>query len=109
VHIKRRQQTANNPVVPFVVTIVVALLFSTYMLVDPMAPLRKVMQLTSMPMEFKMFLLILALVGFGMSWIAEKQALPRLARMIGKASDRFRPKHRKKRKIYKLLEEEMRI
>ncbi|KAI9786820.1 MAG: hypothetical protein M1839_005051 [Geoglossum umbratile] len=93
---------------PFVITIVAALLFSTYMLIDPMRPLRKLMQLTSMPIEFKIFLLILALVGFGMSWIAEKYALPRLARLIGKTSDRLRPKHRKKRKAYKLLEEEMR-
>lgn len=102
------KQIANSPLVPFVVTIVATLLFSTYMLLDPMPPLRKFMQLTSMPPEFKIFLFILALVGFGMSWIAEKHTLPRLARVIGRASDRLRPKHRKKRKAYKLLEEEMR-
>ena len=78
------------------------------MLVDPMAPLRRLMQLTGMPIDFKVFLLILALAGFGLSWIAEKQVLPRLARIIGQANDRLKPKHRKKRKIYKLLEEEMR-
>lgn len=90
-------------------TIVVTLLFSTYMLFDPMVRLRKFMQLTSMPMDFKVFLFILALVGFGLSWIAEKRVLPRLARMIGTASEKLRPKYRKKRKLYKMLAEEMRI
>ncbi|KAH0538608.1 hypothetical protein FGG08_004809 [Glutinoglossum americanum] len=94
--------------IPFVVTIIVTLLFSTYMLFDPTTLLRKSMQLTAMPMDFKVFLFILALIGFGLSWTAEKYVLPRLARMIGKASERLRPKHHKKRKLYKILEEEMR-
>jgi cation-transporting ATPase 13A2 len=95
--------------VPFVVTIVVALLFSTYMLLDPAKWLFDFMQLTTLSMDFRVYLLALACVGFGVSWMAEKNLLPRLAKLIGQANDRLRPRHKKNRKQYKTLLEELRL
>ncbi|KAI9841929.1 MAG: hypothetical protein M1837_000315 [Sclerophora amabilis] len=102
-----RQSMTDN--VPFVVTIVVTLLLSTYMLFDPAAWLQQFMQLTDMSMNFKLFLVALIVGGFACSWIAEKHMLPRLAKLIGRARQRLRPTHRKKRKLYKVLMDEMRI
>jgi cation-transporting P-type ATPase 13A2 len=92
-----------------VVTIVVTLLFSVYMLLDPAHWLMKFMQLTPMDLDYRIFLVVLGFGGFGLSWIAEKHVLPQAAKLIGKANARFRPNHPKKRKQYKLLQEEMRI
>ncbi|KAI9750468.1 MAG: hypothetical protein M4579_006458 [Chaenotheca gracillima] len=102
-----RQSMTDN--VPFVVTIVVTLIISTYMLFDPAVWLQRFMELTDMSMNFKLFLVVLAVGGFACSWIAEKHVLPRLAKVIGKANQKLRPSHRKKRKLYKTLLEEMRI
>ncbi|KAL8962276.1 MAG: hypothetical protein Q9193_001298 [Seirophora villosa] len=80
-----RQTMANN--LPFVVTIVVALLFSLYMLFDPAAWLASFMQLTDMTAGFKVFILVLALGGFACAWIAEQRAFLWLARRMGKTTD----------------------
>ncbi len=95
--------------VPFVITIVVALLFTSYMLFDPAEWLFRFVQLTKMSMRFKIFLLILALGGFACAWLAERRFFLWLAGAIGKTHDFFRPEHRKKRKQYKLLLEKMHI
>lgn len=91
---------------PFVVTVVVSLLVSLYMLLDPTAWVQKLMELTYMSTSFKLFLLALAVAGFGCSWVAEKYILPALAKQIGKLQARSRVK---KRRLYKCLEQEMRI
>ena len=67
------------------------------------------MQLTEMSMGFRLYLFALALIGFGVSWFGEKMALPLLAKLIGWAKQRLRPKYRKTRKQYKLLQAEMRM
>lgn len=92
--------------VPFVVTIVIALIVSSYMLLDPATWLQRLMELTFLSTAFKIILLGLGMVGFGSSWVAEKHLLPHLAKVVGKIKDRSRPK---KRKLYKVLQEEMRI
>ena len=99
----------SRATVPFVVTIVVGLLLSTYLLFDPARWLQRLMQLTDTSMEFKAFLLGLAMLGFGCSWMGEKFVLPRLAKRIGWAKQRLRPWHRQKRKQYKVLLEQMRL
>ncbi|KAL9011027.1 MAG: hypothetical protein Q9173_004097 [Seirophora scorigena] len=96
-----RQTMANN--LPFVVTIVVALLFSSYMLFDPAAWLASFMQLTDMTAGFKVFILVLALGGFACAWIAEQRAFLWLARRVGKTTDNVWPHSRKRRKQYKTL------
>lgn len=100
---------ADRSTVPFVVTIVVSLLFSVYMLVDPGIWLTDFMKLTEMSMNFKVFILILALGGFTCAWIAERHAFLWIAGLLGQAHDRIWPQRKKKRKEYKLLLEGMRI
>ncbi|KAI9677560.1 MAG: hypothetical protein M1817_006514 [Caeruleum heppii] len=102
----RRSMTGN---VPFVVTIVVTFLFATYLLLDPALWLQRFMQLTYLSRAFKLYLLMLALGWFACSWLAEKYVLPRLAKVVGRAKQRLRPKHQHQRKQYKLLQEEMRL
>jgi len=94
--------------VPFVVTIVVALLFSSYMLFDPAESFAKFMQLTHMSVGFKLFVLVLAIGGFACAWIFERRVFLLLARAMGKIHDRLWPHWQKQRKKYKVLLEEMR-
>ena len=91
------------------VTLVVGLLLSTYLLFDPAIWLQHFMQLTYLSLGFKILLFGLALGGFACSWFGERYALPRLAKLIGTAKERLRPNQRKRRKQYKLLQLEMRI
>ena len=100
---------ADASVVPFVVTIVVALLFSVYMLVDPGIWLSDFMNLTELSLNFKVFILILALGSFTCAWIAERHALLWIAGLLGRAHDFLWPQRRKTRKEYKLLLERMRM
>ncbi|MCJ1378786.1 hypothetical protein MMC17_001885 [Xylographa soralifera] len=102
----RRSMTQN---LPFVVTIVVALLFSAYMLLDPGAGFAEFMQLTFLSTNFKIFILILATGGFICAWIGERHIFPQLAKAAGKTHDFIWPQRRKKRKEYKLLLDKMRI
>ena len=78
------------------------------MLLDPARPLAKFMQLTDMALNFKLFLIVLALGGFACAWVAERRVSLWVARMIGKAHDGLWPHRRKQRKQYKLLSEMMR-
>lgn len=100
---------ANDFTVPFVVTVVATSLFSAYMLFDPGTWLADLMVLTPMSLDFKAFLLILAVGGFACSWIAERRVFLWLARVLGKVHAILWPHRRKKRKEYKLLLEEMRM
>lgn len=99
----------NTTTVPFVITMVVALLASSYMLFDPAQWLYKLMQLTDMSLNFKIFILVLAIGGFLCSYLAERFAFPRLARLVGRMKARLRPNKQKKRKQYKVIQEAMRI
>lgn len=101
-----RQSLASN--LPFVITIVIALLFSAYMLLDPAKWLVDFMQLTDMTVGFKVFILILAAGGFTCAWVAERRVFLWLARVIGKTHDLVLPHRRKRRKRYKTLQESMR-
>lgn len=89
------------------VTIVVALLFSSYMLIDPSEWLSTVMQLTYMTWDFKSFILILAIGYIALSWVSENYVLPKLAKYLGvlKTSLTREPKQRK---AYKNVLEQMR-
>ena len=100
---------ADSIQVPFVVTIVATLLFSIYMLMDPGAGLSGFMKLTTISLDFKGFILVLALVGFLCAWTAERYAFPWCASIIGRIHVWIWPDRRKKRKEYKLLSEKMRI
>jgi len=92
---------------PFCVTIVAALAFSLYMLLDPAGWLEDFMDLTPMGLDYKWFLLAMAVVGFVIAYLAERYLFPVLAKWIGKTKQRLRPAHPKKRKQYKEIVEDM--
>lgn len=100
-----RQSLTKN--VPFVVTIVVTLLISLYMLLDPARWLSRFMDLTEMSLTYEVYLLLLAAVGFGIAYIAERYFFPVLAKGIGRLNKRIRPTRGKKRKQYKEILEDM--
>ena len=79
-----------------------------YELMDPAEPVASFMQLTYLSIPFKLFLLAVAAAGFVVSYFAERQVFPQLARTLGKIHDWLWPQRRKKRKEYKLLQEKMR-
>lgn len=89
-------------------TVTVTLLFATYLLVGPVDWLSSLMQLTEMSTNFKGFIVLIAVAGLITSVFLERFVLPQLAKTIGRVKLALRPSSRK-RKLYKLLEEEMRI
>ncbi len=93
--------------VPFVVTIVAALLFSCYMLFDPAKAFANFMQLTSMSWDFKSFILLLGVGYITLAWTSENYVFPRLAKYLGllKISITGKPKQSKQ---YKLVLEQIR-
>ncbi|KAG9877897.1 hypothetical protein KCU94_g21845, partial [Aureobasidium melanogenum] len=95
-----RQSMTQN--LPFVITMVVAVGVSAYMLFDPAPWLVSLMELTDMSTSFRVFILVLAAGGFACSYLAERAVFPPLAKWIGKANAKLRPSHQKKRKEYKL-------
>ncbi|OAT12298.1 ATPase [Blastomyces gilchristii SLH14081] len=99
-----RQPMTSN--VPFVVTIIVTLLFSTYMLFEPARWLFNFMQLTEMSNPFKIWIMGLALISFAIAWFGERQIFPRLARLVGRFHCWLRPDQAKQRRRFKILLEE---
>jgi cation-transporting ATPase 13A2 len=98
---------SDHALVPFVVTIVAALLFSSYMLFDPSPGLVKFMQLTPMDWDFKSFILILGVGYIALAWMSENHLFPRLAKYLGMLNTKITGKP-KQRKAYKLVLEQMR-
>ncbi|KAL2429098.1 cation-transporting ATPase [Exophiala dermatitidis] len=100
-----RQSMMTN--VPFCVTIVVALLMSLYMLLDPAKWLADFMDLTEMSLDYELFLLALAAAGFAVSYLSERHFFQLLAKYIGRLKLWLRPAHPKKRKRYKIIAEDI--
>lgn len=101
--------STDYEIVPLVVTVVSALLFSSYMLLDPAAWLADVMDLTELPISHRVFILLLALGGFVCSWIAEKWVFPMIVLLAGKTHETIWAHRRKSRKAYKTILEDMRM
>ena len=91
------------------VTIVATTLFSAYMLFDPGDKLANLMQLTEISVDFKIFVLVLALGGLACAEIFERRVSLWLARLLEMLNDGLWPRRRKKRKEYKRLLQDMRI
>jgi len=102
-----RQPMSQN--LPFVITILFALLITCYMLFDPAQWLTDFMQLTYMSVAFKVFLLVLGLGNFCVAYLGEKYVLPVLAKWIGLLKVKLNPKWKKKRKEYKVIAEDMKM
>jgi cation-transporting ATPase 13A2 len=81
---------------------------SLYMLLDPAKWLANFMDLTEMSLNYELFLLVLALVGFGIAYGAERYLFLATAKYIGRLKRVLRPSHPKKRKQYKEILEAMR-
>jgi cation-transporting P-type ATPase 13A2 len=84
---------------------IVTLLVSSYMLLDPAKWLTDVMELTPMSGSFKTFIIGLAVAGFAASWVGERFVFPRLAKQIARMSKGVWGLD-KKRKEYKLILED---
>jgi cation-transporting ATPase 13A3/4/5 len=102
----RKPMSQNGP---YLFTIIVNTLISGYMLFRPSNWVSEVMQLTYMSDVFRCWLLALAFGIFVLSWTAEKNIFPRVAQMLGHARARLQPNYRKKRKMYKVLSEALRL
>jgi len=101
-----REKMSRN--VPFVGVVAAALGVSTWLVVYPGGWAMEVMQLTWVSGDFKALLLGLAAVGFGVSYWAEKNFFLRLAGLVGRVRRRVGGGD-KKRKMWKVLEREMRM
>jgi cation-transporting ATPase 13A2 len=93
--------------VPYLFTITVDLLCAVYMLFGPSRWVTRVMQLTFLSGNFASWLLVLAISSFLLSWLADRVFFPRLARGLGHVYTYLLPTHRKQRRRYKVLLDEM--
>jgi hypothetical protein len=66
------------------------------------------MQLTDMPIPFRLFVLVLGLGYLVVSWMSENYVLPRLAKLVGQAKQ-WLGRSPKQRKMYKVIGERMQI
>ena len=97
----------NMAAVPFLLSIVVSLLCSCYMLFGPSGWVTRVMQLTFLSRGFASWLLALAIGSFLFAWLAERTFYPFLAKILGDAYIYLRPAYRKQRRQYKVLLDNM--
>ena len=77
------------------------------MLLDPAQWLSDFMDLTDMSLDYELFLLILAAIGFAVAYGAERYIFPVMAKSVGRLSRAVQPSHPKKRKRYKEILDEM--
>ena len=103
-----REPMSRN--LPFISTIFLTLALSVYMLFDPADWVMQWMELTDMDVAFKFFLLALGLGNFAVAYLAEGFLLPGLAKWIGVAKVKVGGERwRKKKKEYKIIQENMMI
>ncbi|KAL7274630.1 hypothetical protein RUND412_002462 [Rhizina undulata] len=102
-----RQAMRHN--VPFVITIILALLSATYILASPATWLYHLMQLTYLSTSFKYTIVAISIAGFILSMIGEGYIFPKLAKIFGGIKITLGEKGHRKRKLYKRLEDQMRI
>jgi cation-transporting P-type ATPase 13A2 len=88
------------------VTIAAATVFSLYMILYPSHGVTKTMQLTGMAWDFKGTLIALGAAYLAVAWVGEKHVFQPMARFIGTAKVAI-TKRTKKRKEYKVIQEQM--
>ncbi|KAK4241245.1 hypothetical protein C8A03DRAFT_12498 [Achaetomium macrosporum] len=91
---------------PFVATIVITLSITLLMVVSPPVWLSSFMQLTYLSWDFKLFIVGLGACYLVLAWAGEHWTFQPLARLIGKMKHAVL-KQPKKRKQYKLIQEQM--
>jgi cation-transporting ATPase 13A3/4/5 len=103
-----REPMSRN--LPFVTTIFVTLAITLYMLFDPAAWVMSAMELTYLDTPFKVFIMALGLGNFAMAYLGENMLFPGLSKWIGVAKVKFGGQGmQKKRKEYKVIQENMRM
>ncbi|RYN49596.1 putative cation-transporting ATPase [Alternaria tenuissima] len=103
-----REPMSRN--LPFVTTIFVTLAITLYMLFDPAAWVMSAMELTYLDTPFKVFIMALGLGNFAMAYLGENMLFPGLSKWIGVAKVKFGGQGmQKKRKEYKIIQENMRM
>ncbi|ODA83826.1 hypothetical protein RJ55_02342 [Drechmeria coniospora] len=91
---------------PFMATIALTSAATLYMLLAPAHGLMKLMQLTRMSWDYKLFLAELGVMYLMMAWIFDKYLAVGLARFLAVARERITGRS-KKRKAYKIIREGM--
>ena len=81
-------------IVPFMLTIVIAVLFTTITILIPPSFVASILQLTYMSVSFAFLLIAIALGNFMVSWVSEKIIFVQVRIVL----DRFATWRRKKRK-----------
>ncbi|TWU77492.1 hypothetical protein ED733_007130 [Metarhizium rileyi] len=99
-----RQKSTKNW--PFTLTVAAALIITFYMIAGPAHWVKRIMELSNMEWDYKLFLVVLGLSYFALAWFFEKYLAMSLARFVGHAKQRItgRTKIRKK---YKVILDEM--
>lgn len=87
-------------------TITTVLLVTVYMIAGPAKWLQRLMQLTFIAGDFKLYIIALGIVYLGLAWVGENFVFQRLARIIGHAKQAL-TKRQKVRKQYKVILEQM--
>ena len=97
--------------VPFMVTIVISVLFTTITILFPPAWLASILQLTEMSISFSFLLLAVAIVNFGLSWLSEKFIVVQIRMALDRVSAWQRKRKRRggkpKVKRYQAVEDGM--
>jgi hypothetical protein len=98
----------NLIIVPFMATIVIAVLFTTITILFPPSWLASVLELTNMTISFAFLLIAIALGNFIISWISEKIVFVQIQEMVDRFSMWMRKKNwggHVKIKRYQVVEE----
>ncbi|KAI5790094.1 hypothetical protein EDC01DRAFT_616492 [Geopyxis carbonaria] len=95
--------------IPFMLTTLLAISITTWMLFYCPTWLYDLMQLTNLSTTFMASLTGMSLIYFIAAYLGENYLFPRLANLIGLINKRLLRNETKKRKPYKLIQEKMRI
>ena len=96
--------------VPFIVTIVISVLFTTMLVVVPPLWLASLLELTYMSLSFSFLLIAIAVGNFILSWLSERVVFSQIRGALGRISAGRRKKYGGafvRDKKYKLVEERM--
>ncbi|KAG5947372.1 hypothetical protein E4U53_006425 [Claviceps sorghi] len=99
-----RQSSTKNW--PFTITVTAALAITVYMICSPAHWLKKLMELSSIGRDYRLFLLLLGVLYFLFAWVFDRHLAMLLARSIGFVQHKITHKA-KKRKQYKIIQEQM--
>lgn len=98
---------ANIPAGPFIVTVLMSLAITVFMIAGSSKWLNKLMELTKMSWDYKLFLVGLGCLYLGVAWTFEKYAAAPMSKFFGQVKIAATGKQ-KQRKQYKQIQDELR-